>query len=119
MGLVINLKRRDTGRPLLAAMALFMTAVVAAVYAVKTNNYGGMCEGFRWLFWLLPMWLLLLPDGVRCLARVRAGRIVCLIALAVSVISMADALPQPWSYSLAPAACPSTPLDQLLNPVMN
>ena len=99
VGLFMNFKSRNDRRPLLAGMTLIITTIVIAVYAIKTNNYGGMCEGFRWLSWLLPMWLLLLPDGVRWLGRARAGRIFCLVALAVSLISMADALPRPWSDS--------------------
>lgn len=98
VGLIRNLSRREGNRPLLAGLTLFLTTVVAAVYAYKTNNYGGMCEGFRWLFWLVPLWLLFLSDGVQPLSRAATGRFACLLALAISMISMADALPRPWSY---------------------
>jgi hypothetical protein len=98
VGLIRNLKRQEGARPLLAGLTLFLTAAVAAVYGYKTNNYGGMCEGFRWLFWLVPLWLFFLPAGVEPLFRAAAGRFICLATLAISMLSMADALPRPWSY---------------------
>ena len=30
----------------------------------KARNYGGSTQGLRWLFWLIPMWLLCLPAGL-------------------------------------------------------
>ena len=71
------------------------------VNTVKTNNYGGVTQGFRWLFWLIPMWLLFLPEGVQPLSRRRSTRVICYAALAVSMLSIGDALRKPWSDSWA------------------
>jgi hypothetical protein len=29
----------------------------------KARNYGGSTLGLRWLFWLIPFWLVLLPQA--------------------------------------------------------
>lgn len=95
-GLIIELYRRGERR-LLAGTALGMTVVVMAVYTVRTNNYGGGCHGFRWLFWLLPMWLLFLPGGIEWFNRRAAGRYVLYALLLVSVFTVGYALDNPWS----------------------
>jgi hypothetical protein len=99
VGLVVQASRTGSTRRGPAVLVLLLSAAVVAVYACTTKNYGGLCEGFRWLLWLVPLWLLFLSEGVRALARSWAGRFVCYAALTVSVISMADALPRPWSQS--------------------
>ncbi len=96
---VRQLVRKDSERRGLAVFTVLLTAAIVAVYTIKTNNYGGWCKGPRWLFWLIPVWLLFLGDGVRLLATRRVGRCVCMIALAVSALSMADALGRSWTHS--------------------
>ena len=98
-GMIVQVSRAESTRRGQAALVLLLTAAVAGVYACTTKNYGGLCEGLRWLLWLVPLWLLFLAEPVRTLARTRAGRFLCYAALAVSAISMADALPRPWSPS--------------------
>jgi hypothetical protein len=98
-GLLARLLRADAPRRGLAWLTWVLTATVVAVYLFTTNNYGGGTKGFRWLFWLIPFWLLFLSDGVAYLAPRRSGRVLCYLALAVSVVSVADALQQPWGYS--------------------
>ena len=77
---------RRGGEPLvaLAWLATVLTVVVLAFYTwnPKARNYGGSTQGLRWLFWMIPFWLILLPKGVeagqnrgwvRNLALLRAG----------------------------------------------
>ena len=95
--------RRDT-RPLLALFTLTATAVLVWFYTFFTSeskNYGGTTQGARWLFWLIPLWLLMLPAGVEPLARSRLGRGVCCVLLGVSMISVGCAIRQPWGASWA------------------
>lgn len=95
LGIFANMIRRDgEARPLLAFGTLVLTAVVAGFYAWKTNNYGGGVQGFRWLFWIIPLWLLMLPAGVHVLGKMKVGRAVCYLLLAVSLFSVYWALPQ-------------------------
>jgi len=101
IGLVRQLCHKESPRRGLAAFTLLLTAAIVAVYTVKTNNYGGVTQGFRWLFWLIPMWLLFLPEGVQPFSQRRSAHVICYIALAVSMISVADALRKPWGDSWA------------------
>lgn len=94
-GIIANMARDDEeARPLLALGTLLLTLVVVGFYAWKTNNYGGGVQGLRWLFWLIPLWLLMLPAGARILGRVKIGRGVCYLLLAISLFSVWWALPQ-------------------------
>ncbi len=100
-GIVVHLVRSGQSHRLLAGFVLLLTAALAAVYTRSTNNYGGTSQGARWLFWVIPLWLLFLPDGVRLLAGSRIGRAVCYGFLAVSMVSVAFALRTPWADSWA------------------
>ncbi|NLX12635.1 MAG: hypothetical protein GXY44_03140 [Phycisphaerales bacterium] len=85
---------------LFAIMALLTTVVIITFYATnKTQNYGGSCQGLRWMFWLIPLWLLFLPTGVARIAAGSAGRFVCYAFLFFSVVNTMAAIPQPWAYS--------------------
>ena len=59
---------RGGGEPMAAVawLTTVLTVVVLAFYAwnPKARNYGGSTQGLRWLFWLIPFWLLMLPKGV-------------------------------------------------------
>src|SRR5262249_48906003 len=59
---------RRGGEPMAAVawMTSVLTVVLLAFYTwtPKARNYGGSAQGLRWLFWLIPFWLLLLPKGV-------------------------------------------------------
>jgi hypothetical protein len=52
----------------------------------------------RWLFWLIPFWLVVLPAGVEGGQRNRWVRGLTLLALMVSVFSVGYALRSPWSH---------------------
>ena len=67
------------------------------MYVRKTNNYGGGCQGLRWLFWMIPFWLLFLPAGLRPLWPSRGGRALVYACLAVSFFSVFFALDNPWT----------------------
>lgn len=93
-----GLVREWTGRRKhLAWMVVGITATVIVVYTFKTNNYGGGCHGFRWLFWVVPMWLLFLPAGIAWFARTFAGRYLLYGLFFVSLFTVGFALANPWS----------------------
>jgi hypothetical protein len=62
------------------------------------RNYGGSTQGLRWLFWLIPFWLLLLIKGVEGGQDRRAARVLALLALGVSAVSVGYAMRNPWSH---------------------
>jgi hypothetical protein len=46
-----------------------------------------MTSGFRWVFWLAPLWLVALLPAAERLGCCRAGRAFVLVMLAISVMS--------------------------------
>jgi hypothetical protein len=92
----------DRGRRLKAVswLTLGLTAAMLACYTwtPKARNYGGSTQGLRWLFWLIPFWLITLPRGVEAGQRCHGARWFTLAALAVSVFSVGYALRSPWSH---------------------
>ena len=86
------------------AAAAWMTAVLTVVLLAfytwnpKARNYGGSTQGLRWLFWLIPFWLLLLPRGVEDGQARPWVRNLSLLALAVSVLSVGYAMRNPWTH---------------------
>jgi hypothetical protein len=94
------LRRREPPMAALAWMTAVLTVVVVAFYAYTPNarNYGGSAQGLRWVMWLIPFWLLLLPKGVEAgQSRGRARRL-AILALAISAISVGYAMRNPWSH---------------------
>ena len=85
----------------LAVAALLVTIVCVLFYIFRPaieRNYGGSTSGFRWVFWLTPLWLLaVLPTADR-LSMWRAGRIVGCVLLAFSVISATYPVWNPWTH---------------------
>ncbi len=62
------------------------------------RNYGGMTSGFRWLFWLIPLWLAVSIPAVTACGRQRWKRGFAYGVLAVSVFSASFGANQPWSH---------------------
>jgi hypothetical protein len=83
---------------LLSAIAAIMTVDSLLIYLIVSHNYGGGTATMRWLMWLFPLWLLLLPDGLDRVADCRWLRRLALATLAISVFSIAYALRTPWSH---------------------
>jgi hypothetical protein len=85
---------------LLAVMILVVSVVVFSFYLTRTQsyNYGGFTSGPRWLFWLIPLWLLGLPKAAQFLAASRWGRGLLLLAFALSVFSALYPAANPWRH---------------------
>ncbi|MCX7425227.1 MAG: hypothetical protein NTW96_06325 [Planctomycetia bacterium] len=62
------------------------------------RNYGGMSSGFRWVFWLAPLWLVAMLPAADAMSRWRATRLVTLVLLAVSVASASYPTWNPWIH---------------------
>jgi hypothetical protein len=83
-----------------AWMTGVLTVILLAFYTwnPKARNYGGSTQGLRWLFWLIPFWLIMLPRGVDSGQDRRWVRYLALLALGVSVASVGYAMRNPWSH---------------------
>jgi hypothetical protein len=91
---------------LFAAMTLVVSAAVFAFYLTRTQsyNYGGNTSGPRWLFWLVPLWVLAVPPAADRLAGSWAGRLLCAVLLGFSVFAVfypaVNAWRHPWILNL-------------------
>ena len=83
-----------------AWLTIVLTVILLAFYTwnPKARNYGGSTQGLRWLFWLIPFWLLLLPKGVEWGQARRWFRGIAFFALGISVMSVGYAIRNPWTH---------------------
>jgi hypothetical protein len=81
-----------------AVLCLLVSAAVFAFYLYKSDNYGGWCNGPRWLMWLAPLWLASLTPVAAWLSRSRAGVALALLLLAASMMSMNYHAWNPWRH---------------------
>jgi hypothetical protein len=102
-GLALLARRRRTGRvgqADLAAAIATVSAVVITFYLSRSQldrNYGGMVSGFRWAFWLAPLWVMATVPAADQLSTSRVGRAIALLLLALSVLSAAYPTWNPWT----------------------
>jgi hypothetical protein len=84
----------------LAWLTALLTVAVLAFYAgnPQARNYGGSTSGLRWLFWLYPFWLALLPTGLEPGEHPGWFRRLSLAALVISAFSIGYAMRSPWSH---------------------
>lgn len=98
---VVGWWRRHEGwdRMVMVAVIVIATLVCFAFYIARPlidRNYGGVSAALRWMLWFSPFWLWLMLPAADGLSHRRAGRIVGLGLLAVSVFSMMTVIENPW-----------------------
>ncbi len=92
---------RTLNRRWLGLATLVVTVVVTGFYLTRPEhdrNYGGVTSGPRWLFWLIPLWLISMVPVVQMLARWQWGKTVCMILLAASMLSAMYSWTNPWVH---------------------
>ncbi|WP_206108008.1 hypothetical protein [Paludisphaera soli] len=96
---LFGLLRRRGPTTAAAWLTLALTIVLLAFYTwnPKARNYGGSAQGLRWLFWMIPFWLLMLPTALDAIAARPWARRLAVLALFVSVASVGYAMRGPWS----------------------
>ncbi len=99
-GVLRNLFGRGRRLSTTAWLTLVLTVAMFAVYTwnPKASNYGGSTQGLRWLFWLIPFWLVMLPMGVEGGQNRGWVRWLSLVALALSVMTVGYGMRTPWSH---------------------
>jgi glycosyltransferase involved in cell wall biosynthesis len=88
------------GQERLAWAIATVTVVVMAFYLSRPQldrNYGGTSSGFRWAFWLAPLWVMATIPAADRLAGSRTGRLVALALLGLSVVSVSFPTWSPWT----------------------
>lgn len=83
---------------LFAAMTLVISVTLFAFYLTRTQsyNYGGNTSGPRWLFWLIPLWVLALAPAADRLARSQGGRLLAAALFGFGVLSVFYPAWNPW-----------------------
>jgi len=87
------------GQQAFALAIAAVSLVVVCFYLARPpldRNYGGTSSGFRWVFWLAPLWVAATVPAADRLAGGRAGRLLALLLLAASVVSVAAPTWTPW-----------------------
>jgi hypothetical protein len=94
--------RRGSRRAKLwTSLAGVLTVVCLAFYVARPlidRNYGGVSCGFRWLFWLIPLWCLPMAAAADTALRRTPGQLLAAVLLAASVFSAAWSATKPWSH---------------------
>ena len=93
-------RRHADGEADVALAIAAVSAVVIAFYLLRPQadrNYGGVTSGFRWVFWMAPLWVAAAVPAADILGRSRSGRILACLLLAVSVLSVAYPTWNPWT----------------------
>lgn len=100
LGLLLLLFDRIRRLRAVSWLTLLLTAGMLAFYTwnPKARNYGGSTQGLRWLFWLFPFWLYVLPRGVEQGENRTWWRWFLLACLMLSVMSVGYGLRFPWSH---------------------
>jgi hypothetical protein len=94
-------ERSGYGYRALAGMIAVITVICVTFYILRPpldRNYGGMTSGFRWVFWLAPLWLVASLPAADWLASRRWGRGLAYVLLALSVVSVVYPTWNPWTY---------------------
>lgn len=94
----------ETGGSCGRSLAVLIAAVSLACLVfylsrpLAHRNYGGMTSGFRWMFWLAPLWIVAMLPAADRFSRYRAWRVVAVVLLALSALSASYPTWNPWTY---------------------
>jgi hypothetical protein len=78
-------------------LGLTIELLIFYIFLAGQRNYGGICNGLRWVFWLIPLWLLFLPLGLAGWVSRRRFRAIALVFLLISAASVFYASRNPWT----------------------
>ncbi|MEX0793073.1 MAG: hypothetical protein WD045_08050 [Pirellulaceae bacterium] len=65
---------------------------------LKDRNYGGVTSGFRWVFWLAPLWLTAMLPAVDWIGKTKLGQGIAYLALLASIVSASYSGLNPWQH---------------------
>jgi hypothetical protein len=83
---------------LIGAVTIVCVGYYLFVVKPLDRNYGGMTSGFRWVFWMAPLWLLAMLPAADWLAARRWGRGIAYILIAISALSASYPIWNPWTF---------------------
>ncbi len=87
----------------IAGMTLVCLVFYIGLRPQDDRNYGGMTSGFRWMFWFIPLWIVMMIPAADRLARSTAGQVFAAVLLSFSALSASyptwNPWVQPWLYN--------------------
>jgi hypothetical protein len=92
---------RRLGGLSVTTLILACTAAVIVFYLTRSvgdRNYGGMTSGFRWSFWLVPLFVAGMIPALDLWHASRAFRIICVGLLTISAFSAVYPCWNPWQH---------------------
>ncbi|HVX11846.1 MAG TPA: hypothetical protein VHC22_11745 [Pirellulales bacterium] len=101
LGMGLLCRRRAPDWRALGLLLTSVSLVCIAFYLLRPQddrNYGGMSSGFRWVFWLAPLWLVAMLPMADVLGARRWSRGLALVLLACSVLSVSYPTWNPWVH---------------------
>ncbi len=99
-GLILLARRPGPGWQMLTMVIAVVSLTVIVFYLTRhplDRNYGGMTSGFRWVFWLTPLWAAAITPAADSCSTSRRGGILLLAVLGLSAISVAAPTWNPWT----------------------
>jgi hypothetical protein len=99
-GLFIWLFSSADNRKRVLALWIAVATIVCIVFYIwggPDHNYGGVASGFRWLFWITPLWIVLLLPMADMSESRPVLRGILLVLLALSALSAAYPTWNPWT----------------------
>ncbi|MDA0970132.1 MAG: hypothetical protein O3A60_06820, partial [Planctomycetota bacterium] len=100
-GLAVVAFRQPRGQRRAAFAVAAISLTVMAFYLTRSpedRNYGGVCSGFRWVFWLAPLWVAAVVPAADAVSRSRSGRALAASLLGFSALSVAYPTWNPWIH---------------------
>ncbi|HBO42555.1 MAG TPA: hypothetical protein DD670_01190 [Planctomycetaceae bacterium] len=100
LGLWLGPGNDRASREWAAAIAVVSVVCLAFYLCIEQDgrNYGGSTCGFRWVFWLAPLWLIGMLPAADLLSRRRWTIGIAIVLLALSVLSASYPTWNPWSH---------------------
>jgi len=90
------------GKPRQIAIFVTLLTVVCIMFYIlrplKDRNYGGMTSGFRWTFWLIPLWLVCTIPLLDRWHRSFWGQRLVAMLLLFSALSASYSAANPWVH---------------------
>jgi len=97
IGWIYGRRWREFPLRLFNLLGLGLTLWMLLFVMYKTDNYGGNTSGLRWVFWLIPFWLLTMLPVLDEWGHKRSFRIVACLLLSVSAFSASYSRSNPWT----------------------
>jgi len=85
----------------LAYLSLTLTVVLIVFYTMRPladRNYGGVASGFRWFFWMTPLYLLMLIPAWTVIRKSMFLISLWMICLVISIVSALHGFLNPWQH---------------------